>query len=181
MSNNCAVEPSPLPELLNMVEPPTGQVLNLLMKPHISQSGATEAEKNWFRCLTLKVLLVVNSVVLRWTVSWGAQDLMETLHIKGLVQVLLLFVTVSMCRGLDTQEERGAGKEDLIKQNNIFWTSPFLIARKVTKINMQTSISVIRTASIFDVSCSRPPEGPPAVLAESVGAVTSAIFILRGQ
>lgn len=149
MSNNCAVEPSPLPELLKMVEPPTGQVLNLLMKPHISQSGANEAEKNCFECLTLKVLLVINSVVLRWTVGWRTQDLMETLHIKGLVQVLLLFVTVSMCRGLDTQEERGAGREDLIKQNNFFWTSPFLIAWKVTKINMQTSFSVIRTACIL--------------------------------
>lgn len=116
MSNNCAVEPSPLPELLKMVEPPTGQVLNLVMKPHISQSGATEAEKNWFQCLTLKVLLVVNSMVLRWTVGWRTQDLMETLHIEGLVQVLLLFITVSVCRGLDTQEERGAGRPHQTKQ-----------------------------------------------------------------
>lgn len=49
-------------------------------------------------CFTFKVLLIVDSVFLWWTASCGTEDLLKTLNIKGLVQVLLFIVTMATWR-----------------------------------------------------------------------------------
>lgn len=67
--------------------------------------------------LTFKVLLIIDSVFLRWAASCGTKDLLKTLNIEGLVQVFLFFITMATWwrrRGPRLEERRGVMKYVII-------------------------------------------------------------------
>lgn len=62
-----------------------------------------------FLFLTFEVLFIADSVFLWWAASCRTKDLLKTLNIKGLVEVLLFFITMATWRRSRQRLEEGRG------------------------------------------------------------------------